>query len=149
MNVSTEIVVWGFATEPPRLYEGAFVGGTIPGWSADDPTPVIMIGRATGDDTWIATLAAIGPGGELMETLVDEVIVWGWPAGTPGAPASLYDGPVDGTGAVPGWDADAPRPLVMAGRGDASDVWRSTLASVAQNGVLGDNVSAQLVVWGW
>jgi hypothetical protein len=61
-------------------------------------------------------------------------------------PVELYRGPVDG-GIVPGWDPDAPRPLVMLGR--EGDEWVATLARIDGGGALSDNFAEEIVVWGF
>lgn len=66
-------------------------------------------------------------------------------AGVPG-PVELYRGPVVG-GGLPGWDPEAPRPLVLLGR--QGDDWVATLAGIDENGGLFDNAAEEIVVWGW
>jgi hypothetical protein len=146
-NVAEEIVVWGWAAPPPLLYDGPVVGGAIPGWSADDPMPVVMLGRLDLDASWVATLASIAPDGSLGENIADRIVVWGWPAGTVGAPTLRYGGPVDAGAVLRGWDPDAPAPLVLLGR--LGETWQSTLARVGADGTLSDNFAEELRVWGW
>lgn len=146
-NVTTELVVWGWEQAPPLLYDGPVAGGALPGWSADGPIPVVMLGRTEAESSWVATLASIGPDGALGDNLADRIVVWGWPDGTPGAPAQAYDGPVGGM--LPGWDPDQPRPLVMLARFADADTWQSTLATIAGDGTLGGNVADELRVWDW
>lgn len=149
-NTSQEALVWGFIDEPPVLYEGPYVGGSLPNWSGNAPTPALAMGRGvgTGGD-WQMALTGVNPDGSLMGAVdLDEVIVWGWPSGTPGAPVLEFAGKPDGSGRVTPWDDAAPRPLVMLGQLGA-DTWWTTLASISADGSLADNSSTELLVWGF
>lgn len=67
-------------------------------------------------------------------------------SGTVAGPIELYRGPVAG-GAVPGWDPENPRPLLMMGR-QGTD-WIATLAQIGPDGSLSQNAAEEIVVWGW
>jgi hypothetical protein len=146
-NIAEEIIVWGWDAAPPLLYDGPLVGGTIPNWSADDPTPVVMLGRLELDASWVATLASISPEGALGDNFADRILVWGWPPATPASPELRYVGPIDETAVLRGWDPDAPAPLVLLGR--LGETWQSTLVRIAADGRLSDNIAEELRVWGW
>ena len=148
-NVAEEIIVWGWDDTPPLLYDGPVIGGAIPDWSVDDPFPVVMLAQQTGTTSWATTLALIGPDGVLDQNLAERIVVWGWPTATPGAPTSRYAGPVDAGAVLRGWNPDAPEPLVMLGRFPGEDMWVATLARIAPDGTLSDNVTTELRVWGW
>jgi len=148
-NVAEELIVWGWDTTPPQLYDGPVIGGAIPGWSADAPIPVVMFGRMELDGSWVATLASIAPDGSLGDNLADRIVVWGWPAGTLAAPTLQYEGPVDASAVLPAWDPDAPVPLVMLGRLARTTTWQSTLARIGPGGELSENLATELRVWGW
>lgn len=124
------------------LYEGAVVGGVVPGWDPDAPRPLIMLGSLL--DQWIVTLARIDTDGSLSDNTAQQIIVWGWEQ----EPPLLYDGPVVG-GAIPSWSASDPTPVVMMGYDQTDGSWVSTLASIAADGSLGDNVADRIIVWGW
>jgi len=146
-NVAEEIIVWGWDAAPPLLYDGPLVGGAIPNWSADDPMPVVMLGRLDLDASWVATLASISPEGALGDNFADRILVWGWPPATPAAPELRYTGPIDDGAVLRGWDPDAPTPLVLLGR--MGDTWQSTLVRVGADGRLSDNFAEELRVWSW
>lgn len=148
-NVADEIIVWGWDEAPPLLYDGAVTGGAVPEWSFEDPFPVVMLARQAGTTSWAPTLAQIGPDGELDQNLADRIVVWGWPPATTGAPTSRFAGPLDAEAVLPGWDPDAPEPLVMLGRFQGEDIWLTTLARIAPDGTLSDNVTNELRVFGW
>ncbi len=61
-------------------------------------------------------------------------------------PTQLYRGPVAG-GIVPGWDPEAPRPLLMMGR--LGESWQTTLARIGDDGSLSENAAQEIIVWGW
>ncbi len=146
-NVAGEIVVWGWDDAPPLLYDGPVIGGTIPGWNADAPIPVVMLGRIDADASWVATLASIAPDGALGDNVADRIVVWGWADGAPAGPSLAFSGAPGGV--LPGWDPAEPRPLVMLARLAASETWWSTLATIAADGTLGGNVAERLDVWDW
>lgn len=147
-NLAEEIVVWGWEVPPPVLFDGQ-VGGSIAGWSADAPRPVVMLGYSEAQHVWWSTLASIGPGGELGDNVSDRLVVWGWTPADLGAPHEIYAGPLDASAVIPGWSSSDPDPLVMLGRLTGVDTWQATLASIDADGVLGDNLAEELVVWGW
>jgi hypothetical protein len=147
-NVAQQIIVWGWEQEPPLLYDGPVVGGAIPDWSADDPTPVVMMGYDAANTDWVATLATIAADGSLGDNMADRIVVWGWPVGALGAPDLRYSGPIAG-GVLPDWDPQAPEPLVMLARFAGQDIWQSTLVSIGPGGELRGNVADELVAWGW
>ena len=126
---------------PVELYRGPVDGGSVPGWDPDAPRPLVMLGRM-GDD-WIATLARVDATGGLSDNAAEEIVVWGFEA----EPTVLYDGPVGG--ALADWDPSAPIPLVMMGHDAADESWVSTLASIAPDGTLSENVADRIIVWGW
>lgn len=146
-NAAEEIVVWGWDVAPPQLYDGD-VGGSLPGWSAESPYPVVLVGSLSANGSWTTTLSSIDAAGTLGDNVADRLIVWGWDGPVPGAPTTLYDGPIVG-GSLDGWDDSNPVPLVMLARLPASDVWQATLASIAPDGTLSENLAEHILVWGW
>lgn len=147
-NTAQTLTVWGWDDEPPVLYDGPVVGGAIPGWSSNEPIPVVMAGYLEADGTWATTLASIGADGSLGDNLADRIIVWGWSGGTPGAPSVRYSGPIAG-GQLDGWDPDAPEPMAMLARFSGQDTWQSTLVSIGPMGELRGNIADELMAWGW
>ena len=144
-NVTEEIIVWGFAADPPLLYEGPVADGSIDGWDPASPSPMVMMGRQGVD--WVATLATIEPDGAIGDNFAEEIKVWGWTGVEPSAPTLRYEGPVAG-GTLDGWDASAPEPLVVLGT-PGFDLWVTTLVRIADDGALSDNVAMSLRAWGW
>ena len=144
-NTAEEIIVWGFAIDPPELYDGPVTEGSIDGWDPDDPPPLVMMGQQ--GDEWVATLASIQPDGTLGDNVAERIIVWGWSPADPGVPSLRYEGPVGG-GSLDGWDADNPDPLVMLGT-PGLDIWLATLIRIAADGSLSDNFAASVKIWGW
>jgi hypothetical protein len=147
-NAADEIVVWGWAEAPPLLYDGP-VGGLVPDWDPTHPIPLVMLGHRESDGAWWSTLSTIAPDGATGTNVADRIVVWGWPDATPGAPTEVFAGPLDGNAVVPGWDADAPAPLVMMGTFTGTGIWQSTLARIDAGGRLSDNLATDIVVWGW
>jgi hypothetical protein len=147
-NVAQQIIVWGWEQAPPLLYDGPVIGGAIPSWSADDPTPVVMMGYDAANATWVATLASIAADGSLGDNVSDRIIVWGWSDAALGAPDLRYSGPIAG-GELPGWNPGAPEPLVMLARFSGEATWQSTLVSIGPGGELRGNVADELMAWGW
>lgn len=147
-NVAEEIVVWGWDVAPELVYDGP-IGGALEGWDPQTPRPVVMLGYSELQQVWWSTLASIGPGGELGDNVSDRIVVWSWPPADPAAPQSVYAGPLDANAKVPGWSSDDPQPLVMLGRFANADTWQATLASIASDGTLGDNLADEIAVWGW
>lgn len=123
------------------LYGGP-VGGALPGWDSDAPIPLVMLGRQTGSQDWLMTLASIAEDGTIGDNVADRIIIWGWPSG---GPSERYDGPVDASAALSSWDP--PEPLVMGGA--LGTLWFATLARIDADGSLHENVSNRLLVWGF
>jgi hypothetical protein len=147
-NTAEEIIVWGFDTPPPLLYDGP-VGGTIPNWDSQSPTPVVMLGHRDSDGAWWSTLSTIAPDGAVGDNASDRLVVWGWPGGTPGEPGVAYDGPLDANAAVSGWNADDPPPLVLMATFTGTGIWQATLARISSDGSLSDNLANEIIVWSW
>ena len=147
-NAAEEIIVWGFETAPPLLYDGP-VGGTLDAWDASDPTPLVMLGFRESDGAWWSTLSTIGPDGATGTNAADRIIVWGWPDGDPTRPAIAYAGPLDANAVVSGWDENNPEPLVLMGTFTGTGIWQSTLASVSPSGELTENLANEIRVWSW
>jgi hypothetical protein len=149
-NVAERVVVWGWppgtAGAPSLLYDGP-VGGTLSGWDAAVPLPLVGLAGPAAPSTWQMTLLLVHPEGTLTDNVAERVVLWGWHGMDPGAPSIRYDGPVGGL--LPGWNASAPEPLVAGGESSAVGSWWMTLCSLATNGTIGDNVSDRIVLWGW
>lgn len=126
------------------LYDGP-VGGQLAGWDHAAPWPMVAMGQSS--DTWLLTLLDVAPDGTLGNNVANRVVVWGWPPGTVGAPATLYDGPVGGV--LPGWDSDGPIPLVAMGGPASPATWQMTLLQLESDGTLTANVAERVVLWGW
>ncbi|MBW2264118.1 MAG: hypothetical protein JRG91_19310 [Deltaproteobacteria bacterium] len=149
----TDLVrVWGWgdfsANAPTLLYEGPRDGSAVIPWSSADPTPLIVLSRYSGSDTWFVSMAEIDATGLVGGMVTDEIKVWGWSSDAdPGAPAQLYDGVVGGT--LPSWDAADPDPLIVMTTRDSSDVWWLSMAEVSETGAVSGMITDRMRVFGW
>jgi hypothetical protein len=82
-----------------------------------------------------------------LDNVADRIIVWGWSGLELGAPVLRYEGPV-ASGMLRGWSSADPDPLVMLGT-PGLGLWFATLARIAPDGTLSDNVTTDLRIWGW
>jgi hypothetical protein len=149
----TDIVrIWGWgdfsADAPTLLYEGARDGSAVIPWSSLDPTPLIVLSRYSGSDTWFVSMAEIDAAGLVGGMVTDELKVWGWSSDAePGAPSQLYDGAVGGT--LPSWDAADPDPLIVMTAWDGGDVWWLSMAEVSEAGAVSGMITDRMRVFGW
>jgi hypothetical protein len=144
-NTAEEIIVWGFAVDPPVVYDGP-VGGTLDGWSPGAPEPVVAMGYRESDDSWFATLLSIAPDGSIGDNVADRIVVWGWSGAEPSAPMLAYTGAVGGQ--LDAWNARAPDPIVALGT-PGFEVWLATLVRIAPDGTLSDNTATEIRIWRW
>jgi hypothetical protein len=153
--VTERVRFWGWgdlsAYAPSLLYEGALgADSRIPGWSAAEPFPVIVLTRYAGERTWFASMATIDATGLLGGPVTDEVRIWGWTSdGAEGAPAVIYDGPRDAGAVVPGWSVGDPPPLIVLTKYATGTDWWLSMAEVSGAGVVGGMVTDWLHVFGW
>jgi hypothetical protein len=149
----TDLVrVWGWgdlsADAPSLLYEGPRDGSAVIPWSSLEPTPLIVLSRYTGSDTWFVSMAEIDAAGLVGGMVTDELMVWGWSSDLdPGAPSQLYDGAVGGT--LPAWDAADPVPLIVMTTWESGDVWWLSMADVSETGAVSGMLTDRMRVFGW
>ncbi len=149
----TDLVrVWGWgdlsADAPSLLYEGPRDGSAVIPWSSLDPTPLIVLSRYSGSDTWFVSMAEIDAAGLVGGMVTDELKVWGWSSDAdPGAPSQIYDGAVGGT--LPSWNAADPDPLIVMTTRESGDVWWLSMAEVSEAGAVSGMVTDRMRVFGW
>lgn len=150
-SAAEQIAIWGF-DGLPQIYDGAHFGGVYPGWQPDGPAPVLALGTGPtyGGDwvtmtpgLWVDTNGGfVAPG-----SLVERVLVWSFD-GASEPPASIYEGPMDGTFVVPEWDPAAPRPLIVWGDTVVQGQWREIPYAIFDDGGTDfDMISVR--VFGW
>jgi hypothetical protein len=144
---------WGWgdlsAEAPVLFYEGPLdASARIPGWSSDDPFPVIVLSRYFGDSTWFVSMAEISGDGTVAGMVTDEVKVWGWTPTDPGSPHILCDGAPSST-VVPGWSTTDPPPIVVLTTNSSSPTWWLSMAEITLDGVVGGMLTDRVLVFGW
>jgi len=121
----------------------------VAGWTPDDPQPLIVFAKYDASDVWYVSMAEISATGVVGGMVTERVRFWGWSAGSPDAPALLYDGPLDAGAHIPGWNAADPIPAIVLTRYAGQPTWFASMASVDPSGLVSGPVTDEVKVWGW
>ena len=142
------VLVWGWPSRtalgsPDSIYRGSGFTASLNGWDPSSPDPLLALSVSDDfADVFVINLT-VSVDGDASTIIIPTLEIFGWEAD---GPQLLYDGPEAGA-TVPGWNPDAPRPIVSFSR-SAGATWSTLVIRLTPDGELtGD--AERLVLWGW